>query len=105
MVSAERGAGLDNPDVLRGLEERALRSRTALRRYLEDARRDGRVVLGYGAPSKAPILLCSSDADSALLRFTADLSHAKPGGGCPAVACRSARRRSCWPPGPTTYSS
>jgi hypothetical protein len=79
VVSAERGAGLDNPDVLRGLQERALRSRTALRRYLEDARRGGRVVLGYGAPSKAPILLCSSDIGSALLPFTADLSPAKHG--------------------------
>ena len=35
--------------------------------------------LANETPSKAPILLCSSDVDAALLPFTADLSPAKHG--------------------------
>jgi hypothetical protein len=79
VLADEQAAGLDRPEMLRELEERARRSRTALRLYLEDARRDGRIVLGYGAPSKAPVLLCSSDVDARLLPFTADLAPAKHG--------------------------
>lgn len=88
VLSAERAAGIDRPDVLRGLLERAVDSARALRQHLEDARREGRVVLGYGAPSKASVLLCFSGVGPDLLPFTADLAEAKwgrrvPGCGVP----------------------
>jgi hypothetical protein len=86
VLAAERAAGLGRAEALRGLGDRAAHSGAALRRYLEQAQRDGRVVLGYGAPSKAPILLCSSNVDSGLLPFTADLSPAKQGRRLPGCA-------------------
>lgn len=91
VLDAERSAGLDSPDGLRPLQAQADRSARALRRYLEDARTSGRTVLGYGAPSKASVLLCYSGVDDRLLPATADLSPAKhgrrlPGCGVPIVS-------------------
>lgn len=79
LLRAEQVAGLDQARTLRKLQEQARRTGGALREYLLDARRTGRVVLGYGAPSKASVLLCSSGIGSELLPFTADLSPAKQG--------------------------
>ncbi|MEP6696113.1 MAG: methyltransferase C-terminal domain-containing protein [Pseudonocardiales bacterium] len=86
VLQAERAAGLDQAPVLKGLQEQARRTGRALREYLLEAGRTGRVVLGYGAPSKASVLLCSSDIGRELLPFTADLSPAKQGRRLPGCA-------------------
>lgn len=88
VLTAERAAGIDRPDVLRGLQDRAVDSARSLAEHLEIAHREGRVVLGYGAPSKASVLLCFSGVGPELLPFTADLAAAKwgrrvPGCGVP----------------------
>ncbi|MGI8882338.1 MAG: methyltransferase C-terminal domain-containing protein [Jatrophihabitans sp.] len=79
VLQAERAAGLDKPEALKTLQQQARRTGRALREHLVHARRAGRVVLGYGAPSKASVLLCSSGIGADLLPFTADISPAKHG--------------------------
>lgn len=79
VLAAERAAGLDDPTRLRALQQRAERSGAALRAWLEEARAQGRTVLGYGAPSKAAVLLTWAGVGRDLLPFTADLSPAKHG--------------------------
>jgi C-methyltransferase C-terminal domain/Putative zinc binding domain len=86
VLRAELEAGLDDPASVRSLQERVARAATALHEWLERARREGRYVVGYGAPSKAPVLLCASGVDAGLLPFTADLSPAKQGRWLP--GCR-----------------
>ena len=44
-----------------------------------DARDQGRTVAGYGAPSKAPVLVSLAGVDDDLLPYTVDLSPAKQG--------------------------
>jgi hypothetical protein len=86
VLHAERQAGVDQAQALRELQAQAGRTERALRDYLVAARAAGRVVLAYGAPSKASVLLCSSDIGAELLPFTADLSPAKQGRRLPGCA-------------------
>jgi hypothetical protein len=84
----ERAAGLDRVDALRALGERGARAASGFRTHLERARDEGRRVAGYGAPSKAPVLLALSEVGADLLPYTVDLSPAKagcrvPGAGIP----------------------
>lgn len=88
VVARERAAGLDRVDALEALGERGARTARAFRTHLEEQRRRGRRVAGYGAPSKAPVLLALSGVGSELLPYTVDLSPAKhgtrvPGAGVP----------------------
>ncbi len=79
LIAQERAAGLDSVDALQLVQAKADESASALRSYLELAAAEGRTVLGYGAPSKAPIRLCYADIGPDLLAMTADLSPAKHG--------------------------
>lgn len=88
VVARERAAGLDDLEALRGLGERGSRVAAAFRSHLEGLRDRGRRVAGYGAPSKAPVLLALAGVDATLLPYTVDLSPAKegrrvPGAGVP----------------------
>lgn len=91
VLDAERAAGVDRAPALRMLQAQVSRTGEALRSYLREARRTGRVVWGYGAPSKASVLLCSGNIREDLLPFTADISPAKHGRRLPgcSVAIRS----------------
>jgi hypothetical protein len=87
-LADERAAGLEDPSTLRGLGVRGRDRATALRRHLEMARDQGRLVVGYGAPSKAAVLLALAGVGRDLLPYTVDLSPAKhgcriPGTGVP----------------------
>jgi C-methyltransferase C-terminal domain/Putative zinc binding domain len=79
ITDEELAAGLADTQRLRLLNEQVRASAAALHRWLRDARTDGRRVLGYGAPSKAPVLLNLADVGPELLEFTVDLSPAKQG--------------------------
>jgi SAM-dependent methyltransferase len=88
VVARERAAGLDRVDALEALGARGARTARQFREHLEEQRRLGRRVAGYGAPSKAPVLLALSGVGSDLLPYTVDLSPAKhgtrvPGAGVP----------------------
>ena len=79
VLAAEAAASLDDGDGLKSLGERAAKSAAALRAYLIGLRESGHAVAGYGAPSKAAILLGVSGVGSDLLPYTVDASPAKHG--------------------------
>lgn len=88
LLAAEQAAGLHDGSGVRAMGARARESAAALRSFLVEQRAAGRRVLGYGAPSKAAILLGVSGAGADLLEFTVDASAAKhgrqiPGAGVP----------------------
>lgn len=79
ILTAEREAGLSDPDRLRHLNDALYESANALHAWLSDRAASGRRVLGYGAPSKAPVLLNLARVVPELLAFTVDLSTDKQG--------------------------
>jgi len=79
VLDDEVAAGVDDPDRLGGLRAAAHRSATALHDYLVDQKEKGRAVLGYGAPSKASVLLDISRVGPDLLPFTVDAAPGKHG--------------------------
>jgi hypothetical protein len=77
VLALERAAGLDGIDAYRRLGERGRTVATEFHRHLSELRSGGRSVAGYGAPSKAPVLIALAGVDETLLPFTVDLSPAK----------------------------
>jgi hypothetical protein len=86
VLAAEQAAGLWDPDALGRLQEQAHRSAAGLREHLEKNRANGRLTLGYGAPSKASVLLGLAGVTTDLLPFTVDLAPAKVGRRIPGCA-------------------
>jgi hypothetical protein len=86
VLADEAAAGVDDPNVLVGLHAAAHRSAAALHDYLVEQRGSGRTVLGYGAPSKAPVLLDVSRVGPDLLPFTVDAAPGKHGRRIPGAA-------------------
>ncbi|MGI8781516.1 MAG: class I SAM-dependent methyltransferase [Solirubrobacteraceae bacterium] len=76
---AERAAGLDGLDGYRGYGAQVQATKRELLDFLHGAQRDGRQVVGYGAPGKGNTLLnyCAIRAD--LLRYTVDRNRYKQG--------------------------
>jgi hypothetical protein len=98
VLAAEAAAGLDDGSGLKSLANRATESAAALRAYLIGLRERGSTVAGYGAPSKAAILLGVSGVGRDLLPYTVDASSAKhglaiPGGRVPIEAVEVLRER------------
>ena len=79
VLAAEAAASLDDGNGLKLLGDRAAESAASLRAYLAGLRETGRPVAGYGAPSKAAILLGVSGIGRDLLPYTVDASPAKHG--------------------------
>lgn len=86
VLDDEAAAGVDDPDRLAGLHAAAHRSGAALHDYLVAQQDKGRTVLGYGAPSKAPVLLDISRVGPDLLPFTVDAAPGKHGRRIPGAA-------------------
>jgi hypothetical protein len=98
VLAAEEAASLDDGEGLKSLGDRAAQSANALRDYLTGLQESGCSVAGYGAPSKAAILLGVSGVGSELLPYTVDISSAKhglaiPGGRIPIEAVEVLRDR------------
>ena len=94
---AEAAAGVTDAARLAGLQQATLHASRAVRAHLESLRANGRVVLGYGAPSKAAVLLGVSEIGTDLLPFTVDAAAAKhgrriPGCGVPIRSVEDLRR-------------
>ncbi len=88
VVARERAAGLDGVGSLEALGAKGEHTAREFRAHLEQLRNDGRRVAGYGAPSKATVLLALARVGADLLPYTVDLSPAKhgcrvPGAGVP----------------------
>jgi hypothetical protein len=79
MLETERRAGLDALQSLVTFGQNGLRTARAFARHLTDARDKHRTVAGYGAPSKAPVLVSLAGVDEDLLPYTVDLSPVKQG--------------------------
>lgn len=77
--AAERAAGLEDGTGLRALGDRAAKSAAALNEYVRARRDEGQRVLGYGAPSKAAVLLGVAGVGPELLAFTVDAAPLKHG--------------------------
>ena len=86
VLEDEDAAGIADEVQLGSLQEAAWHAAGALHDELTRHQAAGRTVLGYGAPSKAPVLLDLSKVTTDLLPFTVDLSPGKHGrripGGC-----------------------
>ena len=67
VIARERAAGLDGFESLEALGAKGALTAEAFRAHLERLRRDGRRVAGYGAPSKATVLLALAGVGSKLL--------------------------------------
>lgn len=85
ILAAEQAAGLADGSGLEDLGRRAHSSARALRDYLSEQKDAGVSVLGYGAPSKAPLLLGLSGVGEDLLPFTVDAAPLKHGLAIPGV--------------------
>lgn len=79
ILAAERDAGLDDSRRLRSFGSRGQVVASQLREHLEQARSRGVSVAGYGAPSKAPVIVALAGIDQTLLPYTVDLSPDKNG--------------------------
>lgn len=79
ILAAEERAGLADPPRLQILDGALGESAAALHAWLSERAAAGRKVLGYGAPSKAPVLLNLARVTTDLLDFTVDLSADKQG--------------------------
>jgi hypothetical protein len=77
--AAERTAGLDGPEAYRRFAEGVVEAKCALLEFLVGAKREGRRVVGYGAPAKGNTLLNYCGVGPELLPFTVDLSPHKQG--------------------------
>jgi hypothetical protein len=86
VLEDEDAAGIADEVQLGSLQEAAWHAAGALHDELVRHKAAGRTVLGYGAPSKAPVLLDLSKVTTDLLPFTVDLAPGKHGrrvpGGC-----------------------
>lgn len=79
LIARDRQAGMADPHTLSALQARVDRHIDWLRRDLRERQDAGRVVLGYGAASRAAALLAAARIDATLLRGIADASPAKHG--------------------------
>jgi hypothetical protein len=79
ILSLEAGAGLGALETYRDFASRVEQARRALRKFLDDRRRDGSVVAGYGAPSRGNTLLNSSGVGIDDIAFVVDRAPSKQG--------------------------
>lgn len=85
LVGAETVAGVLTAHRVRVLQRDASRSTVALRAFLQDARAEGRRVIGYGAASRTVVLLNGASITPDLLPAVVDASHAKHGRRIPGL--------------------
>jgi hypothetical protein len=79
LASAERRSNLDDAGGMEALEKRGQAAVAALQALLNSAVESEMSVAGYGAPSKAAVLLALAGVDAGLLPYTVDMSPAKSG--------------------------
>ena len=79
VVDAERAAGLDRPETYETFTEKVDNVRAGLRAFLDDARKEGKVVVAYGAAAKGNTLLNSVGATVDDIHYVADRSPHKQG--------------------------
>jgi C-methyltransferase C-terminal domain/Putative zinc binding domain len=79
LARAERRSNLDTFGGMEALEKRGQAAVTAFRALLNSAAENAMSIAGYGAPSKAAVLLALTGVDTSLLPYTVDMAPAKSG--------------------------
>jgi len=79
LLADDTAAGVRDPGAFAGLQREVLTHATGLHDWLAGQKSAGRLVLGYGAASRAVALLRAADVDRALLPAVIDASPAKQG--------------------------
>ena len=82
---AEKDYGLYGLDAYRAFAASTVKIKCDLLRFLIQARAEGKVVAGYGAPAKGNTLLNYCGVGPELIPFTVDRSHHKQGHLLPGV--------------------
>ena len=85
MLGRERTAGLNNIETYRQFAQEIVKTKCDLLDFLITARREGKSVVGYGAPAKGNTLLNYCGVGPELLEFTVDRSPHKIGRLLPGV--------------------
>jgi 2-polyprenyl-3-methyl-5-hydroxy-6-metoxy-1,4-benzoquinol methylase len=85
VLRAEREAGLTTVAGYAALQKKAEAVKSALLEFLNQCKRDGKRVAGYGAPAKATTLLNFCGIGTDLLEYTVDRSPHKQGRLVPGV--------------------
>ena len=88
VLADERDAGLESVGAYAGLQSAAADIKRDLVDFLQEARRAGKRVAGYGAPAKATTLLNYCGIRTDLLEYTVDRSPHKQGRLIPGVRVR-----------------
>jgi len=79
VLAGERAAGLDRIDGYAGFAAQVAETRRSLLDFIERARREGKRVVGYGAPAKGNTLLNYCGLSARELQYTVDRSPHKQG--------------------------
>jgi hypothetical protein len=79
LLASERAAGLDALDGYANFAEKVLKVKSDLLQFLEQAKVDGKTVVGYGAPAKGNTLLNYCGVGTGLIKYTVDRSPHKQG--------------------------
>ena len=82
VLVAEERTGACDPGVLRGLQQDVQTRAVALHDWLAESAATGKIVLGYGAASRAVALLRTAGIDGDLLPAVADASPANADCAC-----------------------
>ena len=85
MLERERRAGLGEIDTYRRFSEAVVATKCDLLEFLVAAKREGKSVVGYGAPAKGNTLLNYCGVKTDLIEFTVDRSPHKAGKLLPGV--------------------
>jgi hypothetical protein len=88
ILDRERQQGLDRASTLEQMAQRARQATRAFREELIEFQRRGMRVVGYGAPSKASVLLTLAGVDNTLLPSAVDRSPTKAGMRIPGTQIR-----------------
>ena len=79
LVEREKGAGMDTPAPYQAFQEKVRRTKRELLAFLIEAKREGKRIVGYGAPAKGNTLLNYCGIRGDFLDYTVDLSLQKQG--------------------------
>lgn len=79
LIAEEERRGMDGAAFYQGFQAQAEEVKDAAVRFLLDARRDGKTIVGYGAAAKGNTLLNFAGARPDLLPFVCDAATAKQG--------------------------
>ena len=85
LIAEECAAGLDRLDGYAGFQAAVVEVKCRLLEFLIEARRQGKTVVGYGAPAKGNTLLNYCGIGPELIGYTVDLSPHKQGRFLPGV--------------------